>query len=77
MCPNLDMTLKTKLPKQSKDADRKMARTQALLLNAVGPFAHVLKDIVDTVTQFLGNASTSILSDRCCQAGICFNEDLK
>ena len=85
-CPKLDTTLKSKLPKQSKDADRLMAKAQALLLDAVGPLAHILEqpdvpqNITEVVTQslkFLGNASATISNERCRRAGAFFNEDLK
>ena len=71
-CPKLDTTLKSKLPKTCKDADRPLAKTQALLLDAVGPLAHLLeqelsKDVAEAVTQslrFLGNASATISNER-------------
>ena len=81
-CPKLDTTLKSKLPKTCKDADRPLAKTQALLLDAL---AHLLeqelsKDVVEALTQslrFLGNASATISNERRCRAGSHFNEDLK
>ena len=84
-CPKLDTMLKSKLPKQCKDADRPLAKNQALLLDAVGPLTHLLekelpKEIADTVTQsirFLGNASANISSERRRRAGSFLNDDLK
>jgi hypothetical protein len=41
--PKLDATIKSRLLKQSKDADRPLARIQALLLDAVGLLTHLLE----------------------------------
>ena len=39
-CPKLDTTIKSRLPKQCKDADQSLARIQALVLDPVGPLTH-------------------------------------
>ena len=85
-CPKLNTTLKSKVPKQSKDADNPLAKTQALMLDAVGPLAAipehpgVPKDMVEAVIlslRFLGNTSATISCERRRRVGSFLNEDLK
>ena len=72
-------------PKYAKlDANRPLAKTQALLLDAVGPLAHLVEqdlpqDIAEAMSlllKFLGNASATISNERRRRAGSFFNEDL-
>ena len=84
-CPKLDTTIRSRLPKQCKDADRSLARIQALVQDAVGPLTHFLdkqpneagSEAVSLALKFLGNASAAISHERRRRAGAFFNEDLK
>ena len=89
-CPKLDTTLKARLPKQCKEADRPLACLQTLLLDTMGPLTHLLElhrndkltpeAVAETTAQavkFVGNASAAISQDRRRRAGAFFNEDLK
>ena len=75
--PKLDTMIRPQIPKDAKEADRSLGRLQALLLDAVGPLAHVLEQqragrltpdsAVEAVTQavrFLGNAQANVSSER-------------
>ena len=44
-CPKLDTTLKAQVPKACKDGDRPLCRLQTLVLDAVGPLAHILESL--------------------------------
>ena len=84
-CPKLDTTIKSRLPKQCKDADRSLARIQTLVLDAVGPLTHFLNqqpneagsEAVSLALKFLGNAAAANSHERHRRAGTFFNEDLK
>ena len=43
-CPNMDKVLKSRLSAQTKAKDKQLARTQALLLDAVGPLSFILEE---------------------------------
>ena len=83
-CPKLDKTLKSKLPKHCKDTEWPLAKTQALLLEAVGPLAHLVQDLPQDIAEavalslkFFNDASATISNERHRCTGSFFNEDLK
>ena len=43
ICPKLDPTVQSRLPKPAKDADREIARLQILVLDAAIPLVNVLE----------------------------------
>ncbi len=89
-CPKLDATIKAQVPKPCKDGDRNLARLQALVLDAVGPLAHIVEqaqqgsltaesatEAATRALRFLGNASATISADRRRQVAEHINKDLK
>lgn len=76
-CPKLDNTVKAQLPRECKDADRPLARLQALMLDAVGPLNTLLElhqggqltpekavEATSQALRFLGNASANVSTER-------------
>ncbi len=76
-CPTLDKVMKSRLSANTKSRDKTLAKQQALLLDAVGPLAHILEeattgqlsikgtmDAVPTAPWFLGNANMNINRER-------------
>ena len=76
-CPRLDKLLKGNLAAQTKSKDKAMAKSQALLLDAVGPLTFLLEELdkgtltpqttreaAQTALKLLGNASCHISADR-------------
>ena len=72
-CPNLDKMIKGRLPAVTKSQDKRLARQQALLLDAVGPTIHILEEAAEgeltqksaleaaqTALKLLGNVSANI-----------------
>lgn len=89
-CPKLDNTVKAQLPKECKDADRPLARLQALLLDAVGPLSALLElhqggqltpekavEATSQALRFLGNASANISVERRKRVANYLNKDLR
>ena len=77
--PKLDTTLKAQVPKacNCKDGDWSLCHLQILVLDAVGPLAHILEthqkgslsnettvEAVKQAMRFLDNASSAILAER-------------
>ena len=75
--PNMDKVLKSRLSAQTKAKDKQLARTQALLLDAVGPLSFILEEAnkgqlppkatmeaAQTALRLLGNASANISRKR-------------
>ena len=71
--PNIDKVLKSRLSAQTKAKDKQLARTQALLLDAVGPLCFILEEARKgqlppkatveaalTALHLLGNASANM-----------------
>ena len=88
-CPKLDSTIKAQLPKECKEADRPLARLQALVLDAVGPLSALLElhqkgqltpdkagEAASQALRFLGNASTNISAERRRKIANYLNKDL-
>ena len=76
-CPKLDKIMKQNLSSQTKTKDRQLSKTQALVLDAVGPLAYILEaagqdnftmadavDAVQTALKLLGNASCHLAMER-------------
>lgn len=75
--PNMDKVLKSRLSAQTKTEDKQLARTQALLLDAVGPLSFILEEArkgqlppkatveaAQTALRLLGNVSANISRER-------------
>ena len=75
--PNMDKVLKSRLSAQTKAKDKQLARTQALLLDAMGPIYFILEEAskgqlppkttveaAPTALRLLGNASANISRER-------------
>lgn len=76
-CPNLDKLLKGNLSALTKLRDKQLAKTQALLLDAIGRIVFLLEELekgslhqkpprmaTQTALRFLGNASCHTSSER-------------
>ena len=76
-CPKVDKILKQNLSSQTKARDRQLSKSQALVLDAVGPLAFVLDsaasesltqdstvEAVQTALKLLGNASCHLATER-------------
>ena len=76
-CPKVDKILKQNLSSQTKTRDRQLSKSQALVLDAVGPLAFVLEsaargsltqestvEAVRTALRLLGNASCHLATER-------------
>ena len=76
-CPTLDKIVKSRLSPTTKSRDKTLAKTQALLLDAVGPITYILEEAAkgqltskggleaaQSALKLLGNASMHITRDR-------------
>lgn len=76
-CPKLDKIMKQSLSSQTKFRDKQLSKTQALVLDAVGPLASILEtatkgklteemavEAVQTALKLLGNASCHLAAER-------------
>jgi len=76
-CPKLDPAIRSKLPKQAKDADENLVCLQSKVLDVASPLVSLLesarrgmltlKDAAETAQlalKLLGNASTTILTPK-------------
>jgi len=88
-CPKLDPAIKSRLPKQAKDADENLVRLQSKVLDVASPLVSLLesarrgtlipKDAAETAQQalkLLGNASATISADRRQKATCYLNKEL-
>jgi len=88
-CPKLDPPIRSKLPKQAKDADENLVRLKSKVLNMASPLVSLLestrrgvltpKDAAETAQQalkLLGNASATISADRCQKGSHYLNREL-
>ena len=89
-CPKVDKILKQNLSSQTKARDRQLSKSQALVLDAVGPLAFVLEsaargsltqesaiEAAQTALKLLGNASCHLATERRRNALADLNPNLK